>query len=64
MELAKNYSSLEKLQALESQINIALMEQATNIIAEAEVEAASSRTDSNKSKFASRLCEYLDSRKQ
>ncbi|MGB3637298.1 MAG: hypothetical protein WBA39_06925, partial [Rivularia sp. (in: cyanobacteria)] len=61
LELAQNYSSLESLQILESQINIALTEQVTNLIAEAEVEAASSRSDLNRSRFSSRLCKYLDS---
>jgi predicted DNA-binding protein YlxM (UPF0122 family) len=62
LELAQNYSSLESLQALESQITIALTEQATNLIAEAEIEASSSRSDSTRSRFASRLCKYLDLR--
>lgn len=64
LELAQNYSSLEDLQALESQITIALTEQVTNLIGEAEIEAAGSRSDSTRSRFASRLCEYLDSREQ
>ncbi len=64
LDLAKNYASLEKLQALESQITIALTEQVTNLFAEAEIEAASSRTNLTRSRFASRLCEYLDSREQ
>jgi len=61
LKLAHNYSSLEKLQALESQIAIALTEQVTNLIAEAKIEAAGSRTSSTRSRFASRLCKYLDS---
>ncbi len=61
LQLAQNYSSLESLQVLELQITDALTEQVTNLIAEAEVEAAGSRSDSIKSRFASRLCEYLDS---
>ena len=64
LELAQNYSSLESLQALESQITIALTEQVTNLIAEAEVEAAASRSDLSRSRFSSRLCKYLDSREQ
>ena len=62
LKLARNYSSLESLQVLESQINTALTEQVTTLIAEAEVEASSSRSEFNKSRFAIRLCEYLDSR--
>ncbi|BAY81600.1 hypothetical protein NIES267_10770 [Calothrix parasitica NIES-267] len=62
--LVKSYASLEKLQALESQITIALTEQVTNLIAEAEIEASASRTNSNRSRFASRLCEYLDLREK
>ena len=62
LQLAHNYSSLENLQALESQITDALTEQVNDLITEAEIEAASSRSDSNKSRFASRLCEYLDLR--
>ncbi len=64
LELAQNYSSLESLQALESQITIALTEQVSSLIAEAEVEAASSRSDLSRSRFSSRLCKYLDSREQ
>ncbi len=64
LELAKKYYSLAKLQALESQIHIALTEQVSNVIAEAEVESAGSRTNSNRSRFASRLCEYLDLREK
>lgn len=64
LELAINYYSVENLQVLESQINAALTEQVTNLIAEAEAEASSSRSEFNKSRFSSRLCEYLDSRKQ
>ncbi|MEM7714657.1 MAG: hypothetical protein AAF349_13965 [Cyanobacteria bacterium P01_A01_bin.68] len=61
LELARNYSSLESLQVLESQINAALTEQVNTLIAEAEAEASSSRSEFNKSRFAKRLCEYLDS---
>ena len=64
LELAPNYCSLEKLHALESQITIALTEQVTNLIVEAEVEAAGQRTNSKRSRFASRLCEYLDLREK
>ena len=60
LELAQNYSSLESLQTLESQITIALTEQVSSLIGEAEIEAAGSRSDSTRSRFASRLCEYLD----
>ena len=58
--LAKSYSSLDKLQGLESQITDALTEQVINLIGEAEIEAAGSRSDLTRSRFASRLCEYLD----
>ena len=61
LELARNYSSVESLQVLESQINTALTEQVSSLIAEAEAEASSSRSDFHKSRFAKRLCEYLDS---
>ncbi|MBF2015301.1 MAG: hypothetical protein IGS23_08890 [Rivularia sp. T60_A2020_040] len=64
LKLAHNYSSLEKLQALELQITIALTEQVTNLIAEAEIEAAGAKNNSTRSRFASRLCQYLDSREQ
>lgn len=63
LELAQNYSSLESLEALESQITIALTEQVTDLIAEAEIEAAGARSNSTRSRFSWRLCEYLDSRK-
>ncbi len=63
LQLAENYSSLECLQTLESQIMIALTEQINNLISEAEVEAAGARSNSMNSRFASRLCQYLDSRK-
>ncbi|MEM9927192.1 MAG: hypothetical protein AAF915_26195 [Cyanobacteria bacterium P01_D01_bin.50] len=62
LELAQNYSSLESLQALESQITLALREQVNDLIAEAEIEAAGARSNSNRSRFANRLCQYLDSR--
>ena len=62
LELAKNYASLDKLQVLESQITDALTEEVTNLIGEAEIEAAGSRSDLTRSRFASRLCEYLDLR--
>lgn len=64
LELAQNYSDLEPLQALELEITIALTEQVTNLIAEAEIEAAGGKTNSTRSRFASRLCQYLDSREQ
>ncbi|NJN11824.1 MAG: hypothetical protein HC815_29185 [Richelia sp. RM1_1_1] len=60
LKLAQNYSSLESLQDLESQITIALTEQVTNLIVEAEIEAAGSRSDLSRSRFSSRLCKYLD----
>ena len=63
LELARNYSSVESLQVLESQINTALTEQVSSLIAEAEAEASSSRSEFHKSRFAKRLCEYLDSEK-
>ncbi|MEO1376424.1 MAG: hypothetical protein AAFW70_19415 [Cyanobacteria bacterium J06635_10] len=61
LELAQNYSSLESLQVLESQITIALTEQVNNLIAEAEIEAFGERSNSNMSRFSNRLCKYLDS---
>ncbi|MEB3215855.1 MAG: hypothetical protein VKN72_06300, partial [Nostocales cyanobacterium 94392] len=64
LQLAQNYSSLERLQALESQITIALTEQVTNLIAEAEIKAFGAKSHSTSSRFASRLCQYLDSREQ
>jgi hypothetical protein len=63
LQLAENYSSLERLQTLESQITISLTEQINNLISEAEVEAAGARSNYMNSRFASRLCQYLDSRK-
>jgi len=63
LQLAENYSSLERLQTLESQITISLTEQINNLISEAEVEAAGAKSNSMNSRFASRLCQYLDSRK-
>jgi hypothetical protein len=62
LELAQNYSSLESLQALESQITIALTEQVSGLITEAEIEASGSRSDLSRSRFSSSLCKYLDSR--
>ena len=63
LQLAENYSSLERLQTLESQITIALTEQINNLISEAEVEAAGARSNPMNSRFALRLCQYLDSKK-
>lgn len=64
LKLAQNYRTLESLEILESQIAIALQEQVTDLITEAEIEAAGSKGNSTSSRFSARLCKYLDSREE
>jgi hypothetical protein len=62
-EYAQAYTSAERLQAFNQQIEQALEEQITNFIQEAATEASTATIAKNKitsSLFAQRLCRYLD----
>lgn len=64
IELAQKYSTTASLTSLETQITEALDEQITNIISQAEVEAASMQSNYfTMSPFSQRLCKQLDNRK-
>ncbi len=59
LELAKNYSTPERLATLEQEITLALNEQITSLIAQAETEAQSAKSNSPISHFTERLCQQL-----
>lgn len=59
LESAKNYSTLEDLTTLEHEITLALDEQITNLISQAEAEAQSAKNNSPRTYFTERLCEQL-----
>ncbi len=58
IELAKNYSIPENLTTLEHEITLALNEQITNLISQAETEAQSAKNNPI-SHFTERLCKQL-----
>jgi HPt (histidine-containing phosphotransfer) domain-containing protein len=59
IELAKNYSTTERLASLEGEITLALNEQITLLISQAEAEAQSAKNTSYKTHFTERLCKQL-----
>ncbi|MBD2771958.1 hypothetical protein [Iningainema tapete] len=59
IELALNYSTPERLATLENEITLALNEQITNLISQAEAEAQSAKNISSRSHFTERLCLQL-----
>jgi HPt (histidine-containing phosphotransfer) domain-containing protein len=59
IELAKNYSTTERLATLEAEITLALNEQINSLISQAEAEAQSAKNISSKSHFTERLCKQL-----
>jgi len=59
IELAKNYSTPERLATLEGEITLALNEQITGLISQAEAEAQSAKKISSRSHFMERLCKQL-----
>lgn len=59
IELAKNYSTTERLATLEGEITLALNEQITSLISQAEAEAQSPKNTSPKTHFTERLCKQL-----
>jgi len=63
LEEAEAYSNPEQIQNLEQQVEVALDEQVTNVISEAEREASIARNRSLNSLFTQRLCRYLDARR-
>ncbi|MBR8835342.1 MAG: hypothetical protein DSM106950_15275 [Stigonema ocellatum SAG 48.90 = DSM 106950] len=59
IELAKNYSTPERLATLEGEITLVLNEQITSVISQAEAEAQSMKKNSSRSYFTERLCQQL-----
>ncbi|MDF5732391.1 MAG: hypothetical protein PUP92_31420 [Rhizonema sp. PD38] len=59
IELAKDYSTTERLATLENEITLALNEQMTSLISQAEAEAQSPKKTFPRSHFTERLCEQL-----
>ena len=59
IEVAKDYSTTESLATLASEITLALNEQITSLISQAEAEVQSPKNTSPKSHFTERLCEQL-----
>ncbi|BAZ42618.1 hypothetical protein NIES4101_85870 [Calothrix sp. NIES-4101] len=62
IELAQEYSTPSSLVNLEARITEALDEQITNVISQAEIEAASMQNNCEISYFSQRLCQHLDNR--
>jgi HPt (histidine-containing phosphotransfer) domain-containing protein len=59
IELAKNYSTTERIATLEREITLALNEQIISLISQAEAEAQSPKKTSSQSHFTQRLCQQL-----
>ncbi|MEI2579164.1 hypothetical protein [Scytonema sp. PRP1] len=64
LDVAKDYSHPERLQTLEQQITVALDEQISLIIQEAETLSHTANSSLTNNLFAERLCRYLDARNQ
>ncbi|MEM7553090.1 MAG: hypothetical protein AAF378_03160 [Cyanobacteria bacterium P01_A01_bin.84] len=62
-EIAKNYSTPERLVNLENQINQVLDQQVNQVISQAESEAASIKSYVEISTFSEKLCKQLEKRK-
>jgi transcriptional regulator with XRE-family HTH domain len=64
LDVAKDYSHPERLQTLEHQVTVALDEQISLIIQEAETQSHTANSSLTNNLFAERLCRYLDARNQ
>ena len=64
LEIAQNYSTPERLKNLDSQINEAIEEQITKIIAQAENEAATIKSNITMSYFSKTLCKQLEQKRK
>ena len=60
LELAKDYTNLQSLKAIDKEIEIALDEQVERVFQEAEAEGYISGHNSTENLFAKRVCRYLD----
>ena len=60
LELAQNYTNPQKLKSLDQKIEIALDEQVTKLMEEAEAESYISQNRSPDNLFSQRVCHYLD----
>ncbi len=63
LSLAKKYSSISELEKIELQLETALTERIDTVMQEAETEASIPKNRACSSVFASRLCQYLKSKK-
>ena len=63
-EIAQNYSTPERLKVLDSQINEAIEEQITQVISQAESEAATIKSNLTMSYFSKTLCKQLEQKRK
>jgi hypothetical protein len=63
VDKAKSYATPQRLQELDQQLDVALEEEISRVMHQAEAEAAVAKDRPLRSLFARRLCHYLDSRR-